>query len=191
MAQASSGIHDQLARRHRAAVRAVAAAFGLSSLLLFVAAVRWISSAARPRTFLDLLDETLGRATPVTAHDPVLVTSLWFGVAFLALGAIYYRRARFTPLRLKAVAGLRGAAGLVETLWKTTVYVALIGAGVAALGFVSSLMTGLFGDTLRAWLISAVVLAYAYPRRGAWRRVVESADGLDDESDADAKGTYA
>jgi hypothetical protein len=169
----------------------VAGAFGLSSLLLLVAAVRWTASAAGPRTLGNLLDETLGRAAPETSPDPVLQISLWLGVAFLALGAIYYRRAKFAPVRLQAIAGLRGAAGLIETLHQTTVRVALIGAAIAALGFVSSLLTGLLGDMLRAWLIAAVVLAYAYPRRGAWRRVVEAADASDLETEPAAKGTFA
>ena len=190
MAQSGSGVvQDELVRRHRASVRAVAGALGLASLLLLAAAVRWAASGTR--TLDQLLDETLGRATPERAHDPFVVMALWFGVAFLALGSIYYRRAKFSPVRLQAVAGLRGAAGLLETLRKTTVRVALVGAAVAALGFVSSLLTGLFGDALRAWLISAVVLAYAYPRRGAWRRVVEAADDLSAAADPEAKGTYA
>lgn len=189
MAQASSGIQDELVRRHRASVRAVAAALGFSSLLLLVAAVRWAASGTR--TLGNLLDETLGRATPERAHDPVVTITLWFGVAFLALGAIYFRRAKFSPLRLQAVAGLRGASGLLKTLQQTTVRVALVGAAIGALGFASTLLTGLFGDMMRAWLISAVVLGYAYPRRGAWRRVVETADDLGAEADPAAKGTFA
>jgi len=189
VAQSSSGIEDELVRRHRAAVRAVAGIFGLSSLLLLVAAVRW--AAAAPRTFGDLVDETLGRAAPEAAPDPVLLMTMWLGVAFLGLGAIYFRRAKFSAVRLQAVAGLRGAAGLLETLHRTTVRVALMGAAVAALGFASSMMTGLCGDMLRAWLIAAVVLGYAYPRRGAWRRVVEATAGPGAEAEPAAKGTFA
>ena len=191
MAQAGNEIRDELVRRHRAAVRAVAGALGLASLLLFVAAVRWISSATEPRTLGQLLDETLGRVAPETSPDPVLLMSLWIGIAFLALSAIYYRRAKFAPVRLNAVAGLRGASGLLRTLQQTTVRVALIGAAIAALGFISSLLTGLFGDMLRAWLIAVAVLAYAYPRRGAWRRVAEAAGEADADAGTAAKGTYA
>ena len=189
MAQASSGRQDELVGRHRASVRAVAAALGLASLLLLVAAVRWAS--AGPRTFADLVDETLGRAAPVTSPDPTLQMSLWLGVAFLGFSSIYYRRAKFAPARLQAVAGLRGESGLIQTLHTTTVRVALIGAAVAALGFVSSLLTGLFGDMLRAWLIAAVVLAYAYPRLAAWRRVVEAAADAEPAAGPAAKGTPA
>lgn len=189
MAQASGGRQDELVRRHRAAVRAVAGALGLASLLLLVAAVRW--AATGPRTLGDLLAETLGQVAPERSPDPVLLMSLWFGVAFLALGAIYYRRAKFAPVRLQAVAGLRGAAGLLATLQQTTVRVALIGGAVAVLGFVSSLLTGLFGDMLRAWLIAVAVLAYAYPRRGAWRRVLAAADDADLDAEPAAKGTFA
>jgi len=191
VAQSSSGIRDELVRRHRASVRAVAGALGLASLLLLVAAVRWIASADGPRTFGDLIDEMLGRAAPETSSDPVLVMSLWIGVILLVIGAVSYRRVKFAPVRLNAVAGLRGASGLLQTLQQTTVRVALIGAVVAALGFVSSLLTGLFGDMLRAWLIALAVLAYAYPRRGAWRRVVEATDEADADAETSAKGTFA
>jgi hypothetical protein len=176
-------------RRHRAAARAVVGVFALASLLLLVAAVRWATAA--PRSFSDLAAETVGRAAPSGAPDPTLLMALWIGVAFLALGAIYFRRAMFAPLRLRAVGGLRGHGGLLMTLYKTTVAVALIGASVALIGFASSLMTGLLGDMLRAWLIAAAVLAYAYPRLGAWRRVVESADEAGAGAEPAAKGTFA
>lgn len=189
MPQASSEIEDELARRHRAAVRAVVGVFALSSLLLVVAAVRWATAA--PRTFGELAAETIGRAAPETTPDPTLMITMWLGAAFLALGAIYFRRAKFSPLRLQAVGGLRGAAGLLATLYKTTVLVAVMGAAVAVIGFASSLMTGLVGDMLRAWLIAAAVLAYAYPRRAGWRRVVEAADGAGAEARPAAKGTFA
>jgi hypothetical protein len=190
VAQAGSGIQDELVRRHRATIRVVNGAFGLASLLAAVAAFRRVVAGGR-MTAGHLLNELLGQVAPDTAPDPVLQISLWLGVAFLAFGAIYYRRTKFAPVRLKAVAGLRGAAGLIETLQKTTVRVALIGVVVAVLGFVSSLLTGLFGDMLRAWLIALAVLAYAYPRRGAWQRVVAAADGADVNTEPAAKGTFA
>lgn len=189
MAQPAGEIRDELVRRHRAALRVVAGVFALSTLFLVVTVARWLSSGGR--TFKDLADETLGRVSPEHAPDPVVLMTMWIVVAFLALGAIYFRRARFSPLRLQAVAGLRGAGGLLATLQKTTMQVALMGAAVAVIGFVSALLTGLAGDMLRAWLISAVVLAYAYPRLGAWRRVVEAADEVGGEADPAAKGTLA
>lgn len=191
MAQASGGIRDELERRRDRALAVVAGVFILATALLMAVVIREALSSLRPMTFKELVAETLGRATPERTPDPVLIMSMWIGIAFLGLGAIYFRRAKFNPVRLQAVAGLGGVAGLLRTLQKTTVSVALMGAAIAALGFVSSLLTGLFGDMLRAWLISAVVLGYAYPRRGAWRRVVESADDLGAEADPAAKGTFA
>jgi hypothetical protein len=191
VAQATSGIRDEVVRRHRASVRVVAGVFALSTLLLVVTAVWWAASSDGPRNFGVVADETLGRVTPERAVDSVLLMSLWLGVAFLGLGAIYFRRTQFAPVRLEAIAGLRGAQGLLASLSKTTVRVALMGAAIAVLGFVSALLTGLLGDMLRAWLIAAVVLAYAYPRLSAWRRVVEAADGLGADAEPAAKGTFA
>lgn len=189
VAQTSSEIQDELARRHGASVRVVAGVFALSTLLLAAVAVWWAASGSK--TFGDLADETLGRATPEKAADPVLMMSMWIGVAFLGLGAVYFRRAMFSPIRLRAIAGLRGAGGLLKTLQKTTVLVALMGAAVAVIGFASALMTGFAGDMLRAWLISAVVLGYAYPRRDAWRRVVEATAEPDAAAEPAVKGTLA
>ncbi len=191
MSQPSSVSRDELVRLHRAAARAVGVVFVIATLLFAVAAVWWATSGLRPATFDSLVDETLGRVTPVKSPDPVLVVSMWIAVAFLALGAISYRRYKFSPVRLKAIAGLRGMSGLLSTLYTTTVRVALIGAAIAALGFASALLTGFFGDMFRAWLIAGAVLAYAYPRREAWQRVAEVADDLDAPGQPAAKGRLA
>jgi hypothetical protein len=169
----------------------IAGVFALSTLLLMAVAITQALDRLRPKTFKELLAEVIGRATPEQSPDPVLMVSLWLGVTFLALGAIYFRRTQFAPVRLQAIAGLRGASGLLATLHKTTVLVALMGAAVTVIGFASALLTGLSGDMVRAWLITAVVLGYAYPRREAWRRVVEAADDLGAEAEPAAKGRFA
>jgi hypothetical protein len=191
VAQASSGIQDELVRRHDRSLAVVGGVFALATILLLIIGVREIFRPLRPMTFKDLVAETLGMAAPEKAPDPVLIMSMWLGVAFLGLGAIYFRRTKFSAIRLRAVAGLRGAAGLLRTLQKTTVLVAMMGAAIAVLGFASALLTGSAGDMLRAWLISTVVLGYAYPRRGAWRRVLEAADSSGVEAEPTAKGTFA
>ena len=136
------------------------------------------------------------------AYDPTIDIALRIAVVFLGLGAVALRRARFSPVRLQAIATLRGASGLLETLQKTTVLVALIAAGIALLGLVLTYvqrgqaedMRGeMFGMPAMVWigLIAVAVLLYAYPRRAAWRRVLQLAEQNDLPDAPPAKGTVA
>jgi hypothetical protein len=76
-------------------------------------------------------------------------------------------------MRLQDIGGLKGTTGLLITLEKTTLQLALLGAGIAALGFIGTLMTGNDVYTYWAGLIAIVVLVYCYPSKKAWQRTVE------------------
>ena len=171
MAQTVEGTQGELARRHAAAARVVSLMFmlalALGALALYVA----------PRVKLEV--------------DPVTANMLLFVILFLALGAIAFRRTRFAPMRLQDVAALRGVEGLLDTLQRTTVLVALIGGLIAVLGFAFALLTRNGANMLYPGVIAAAVLLYAYPRRAAWGAVVRAlADGDADPVRA-AKGTLA
>lgn len=171
MAQSVESTQGELERRHAAAVRVVSAAFmctlGLSALALIVA----------PRLSLNV--------SPVTAN------SLLFVILFFGLGAIIFRRTRFNAMRLQNIAALRGVSGLLETLQRTTVYVALIGGGIALVGFIFTLMTGDGTNMLYPGVIAAAVLLYCYPRRASWQSVIRAlAQGEGDPVRA-SKGTIA
>jgi hypothetical protein len=112
-------------------------------------------------------------------------------IVFLGVGAVYFRRTKFSAMRLRDIAGLRGASGLLETLYRTTVMVVLIGAVIAALGFYITLLTGVGTDMLYMAVIAVVVLIYCYPRRAAWRSVLDAFAGPPDEDTGGAKGTIA
>ena len=169
MAQTVEGIQDELARRHRSAVQVVGAMAALTLLLLALALTGVLRGAVEP--------------------DPQLGGTLRIVAALFALGAIVYRRTRFSTMRLRDIAALRGAGGLLATLQTTTVHVALIGGAIAVMCFVVNLMTN--GDR---WLpvIALAVLFYGYPRRAAWRRVVEAMTGEPNAGSPTAvKGTTA
>lgn len=153
MTQTSDGIQDELARRHGAAVRVVWAVTALTLLLLALA-----------------LTGTLGG---VLEPDPQLGGTLRIVAALFALGAIIYRRTKFSTMRLRDIAALRGPSGLLKTLQATTVRVALIGGGIALMCFVVNLMTRAASDR---WLcvVALAVLFYAYPRRAAWQSVLDA-----------------
>ncbi len=95
-------------------------------------------------------------------------------------------------MRLRDIGALRGAPGVLATLKRTTVLVALIAAVIAALGFLISMMTGFGTDMLYMGVIAVAVLLYCYPRRAAWEAVVRAAaDGEGDDTAGAAKGTTA
>ncbi|HEY0430645.1 MAG TPA: hypothetical protein VGC61_02470 [Pyrinomonadaceae bacterium] len=106
------------------------------------------------------------RANP-SLDIAVRVTILIFG-----LGAIALRRTQFAKMRLQDIAALQGASGLIITLQRTTLRVAMIGAAVAIIGFVSTLVTGAPLYTYQAGVVAAAVLLYGYPVRSSWEQAV-------------------
>jgi nitric oxide reductase large subunit len=172
VAQTAETAQDELARRHAAAVRVVSAVFMLTLALVALALV------LTPRLSFRL-------------YDPLTARSLLFVILFIALGSIVFRRTKFSAMRLRDIAALRGASGLLETLHRTTVYVALAGGVVAVLGFAFTVMTGERANVLYPAVVAAAVLAYGYPRRAAWRGVLDALAEPPDEPAGGAKGTIA
>ena len=84
--------------------------------------------------------------------------------------SIVWRRTKFSALRLKDIAGLQGATGLIGTLEKTTLQVALIAATIVAVGFIATVLTGNEFYTYAGRLIGLVVLLISYPTRSSWTK---------------------
>jgi hypothetical protein len=167
-------IEGELARRHRSAVLMITMMFALTALLVVLA-----YTGVLPRL-------------PAGLYQPVLYGTFWIVILFFGLGAIAVRRARFAPVRLEAVAALRGPTGLLATLQRTTTLVALLGGAIALLGYALTLLTYDTSNMRNAAVIAIAVLVYCYPRRTAWQRVVRAAQqpgGLTEP--APAKGTSA
>jgi hypothetical protein len=149
---------EELDRRHRAASLVV---FGGVALTLALMAIAFSGALA-------------GKLGP----DPTVTGALLIVVVFLGVGAVVLRRTRMNPMRLSDVAALRGPAGLLQSLEKTSLYVSLIGYAVSLIGFVGSMLTPQPDASrslmLRLGVIALAVFLYAYPRRAAWRRLVEA-----------------
>ena len=94
-------------------------------------------------------------------------------ILILGLGSIAWRRTKFSSMRLQDIGALQGSLGLLLTLENTTVQIAFLGAGIALIGFVATLMTGNDLYTYWAAAISLVVLVYCYPTKSSWSRTVE------------------
>jgi len=148
----SKSVQAELARRYRTAVLVV-----IGFLVLDVALVAIAFFAAH----------SLYRP-----GDPSLVMGVWIAIVVFGLGAFVLRRTKFAALRLKDIAAIRGVSGLLKTLQDTTIQVASIGGAIALMGFVWTMLTGDWTNMLRSGGVTAIVLIYCYPFRGAWQRVV-------------------
>lgn len=156
MAQSVETTQDEFSRRYGAAVKVVGAVFLLALLLVALACAGVLVG---PRYL-----------------NPTLDVSTRVAIVFLGVGAVVFRRTRFSSMRLQDIAALRGQSGLLETLQTTTVAVALMGGAIAVLGF---FIATAWKDMLWLGGIAVVVLLYAYPRRSAWARVIRAT--ADDE----------
>jgi len=143
----------ELARRHKAAAVTVAGLLIATVLLSVVAFV------ARPYLIERPPNGSLDIATRII-------------VLFFGLGAVAWRRNRFSPMRLQDIAGLAGVTGLIKTLEKTTIQLAVLAEVIATIGFIVTLITGNELYTYWSCAIAAVVLVYCYPTRSSWLRTV-------------------
>lgn len=114
----------------------------------------------------------LGRPYFTPNPNPTLDIAVRIVILVLGLGAVVWRRNKFQPIRLQSVAGLAGVSGLLKTLEKTTLQLSLLGAAIAAIGFVCTLMTGNERYSYWAGAIAIIVFLYCYPTKTSWLRTV-------------------
>ena len=148
----SASFQSELAHRHKATAKTVL------WLLLAVVLLCVLAFVSR---------NSLTERNSPTLHMPILITILIFG-----LGAIAFRRTKFATMRLQDIAALQGASGLLISLQRTTLQVALIGAAVAAIGFAATLLNGDATYTYRAGVVAAGILLYCYPVRSSWEQAI-------------------
>jgi len=105
-------------------------------------------------------------------NNPSLDIAVRISTLIFGLGAIALRRTQFAKMRLQDIAALQGASGLLITLQRTTLRVAIIGIVIGVLGFVASLVTGIPWYTYQAGVVAVAVLLYGYPVRASWAQAV-------------------
>jgi hypothetical protein len=143
----------EVARRHKATATTVAGLL-ISTVLLSV-----VAFVARPY----LIEKP---------PNPPLDIAVRLLVLALGLGAIVWRRNKFAAMRLQDIAGLAGVSGLVKTLEKTTIQIAVLAEAVATIGFITTLVTGNELYTYWSGAIAAVVLVYCFPTKASWLRTI-------------------
>ena len=104
--------------------------------------------------------------------NPALDIAVRISILFFGLGAIALRRTQFAKMRLQDITALQGASGLLITLQRTTLRVAMVGIAIAVLGFVATLATGTPLYTFQAGVVALAVLLYSYPVRASWEQAV-------------------
>jgi len=142
----------ELARRHKAAATTVLGLL-VATILLSVLAF-------------------LGRPYFTERPNPPLDIAVRIIILVLGLGAVAWRRTKFQPMRLQDIVGLAGVTGLLKTLEKTTLHIALLGAAIAAIGFVSTLVTGNERYSYWSGAIAIIVFIYCYPTKSSWLRAL-------------------
>lgn len=143
----------ELTRRHKAAATTVA---GLVVATILLAVVAYLGR--------DYFRQNPNPSLDIAARITILI---------LGLGSIAWRRTKFSTLRLQDIGALRGPSGLISTLEKTTLQLAMIAAAIVAIGFVCTLLTGNEFYTYTGGAIGLVVLLYCYPTKTSWVKTVQ------------------
>ncbi len=109
----------------------------------------------------------------IPKNNPPLDIAVRITILIFGLGAVALRRTKFATMRLQDIGGLKGPSGLLITLQRTTIQVALLGAVIAIVGFVATLMTGNDFYSYGSGVVAFVVLLYCYPARRSWEQTVK------------------
>src|SRR6266480_1324157 len=94
----------------------------------------------------------------IQRNNPSLDIAVRISILIFGLGAIALRRTQFAKMRLQDIAALQGASGLLVTLQRTTLRVAIIGIVIAVLGFAATIVTGMSIYTYQAGVVAVAVL---------------------------------
>ena len=148
----AANVQSELARRHKTTATTV--------LSLLIAVVLLCVLAFVSKKFL------------TQRSNPSLDIAVRISILIFGLGAIALRRTQFAKMRLQDIAALQGASGLMITLQRTTLRVAVLGTAISIIGFAATLMTGNDFYSYGAGLVAVAVLLYCYPVRSSWEQAV-------------------
>lgn len=149
----SPEVQAELARRHKSAATTVLSLLVASILLSIIA--------------------FLSRPYFIQKPNPPLDIAVRIAILVIGLGAVVWRRTKFQPARLQDIVGVAGVTGLLQTLEKTTIQIALFGATITGIGFISSLVTGNDWYTYWASAIAIILFIYCFPLKSAWNSAVQ------------------
>ncbi|HET6862413.1 MAG TPA: hypothetical protein VFH91_05180 [Pyrinomonadaceae bacterium] len=145
-------VREELIKRHKAASVTIV---GLVVAILLLSIIAYL---ARPY-FRQQVDSSIDLAVRLV-------------VFVLGAGSIVWRRTKFATMRLQDIGSLQGALGVMKTLERTTIQVALLSEGVAVSGFLATAMTGNALYSYWSGVIAIILLVYHYPRRASWNNAL-------------------
>lgn len=148
MDPSSPEVRAELARRHKSAATTVVGLL-VATILLSVVAF-------------------LARPYFIQKPNPPLDIAVRIAILVVGLGSVLWRRTKFAPARLQDIVGVAGVSGLLKTLEKTTVQIALFAVAVTAIGFISTLITGNDWYTYWSSAIAVILFIYCYPMKSSW-----------------------
>jgi hypothetical protein len=96
---------------------------------------------------------------------------IYAGVLILGLWIVVLRRLMMSQAMMNRAA-TRGVGGVLQRLMTVTILIAAAAELVAILGFTFYMLTGDYQYSWRLGVVSLCLLAYAFPRRGEWERIV-------------------
>jgi FtsH-binding integral membrane protein len=144
-----ANVEVELSQRHKVASTTV---IGLLVAIVVLCVIAYVGKAHFPQL-----------------PNPSLEMAVWIAIFVLGLGSIVWRRTKFSTMRLQDIGALQGAPGLLGTLQKTTIQLALAAFAMSAIGFLATLRTGDEFYTYRAGAIAAAfLLLYCYPTKSSW-----------------------
>src|SRR5215470_9281468 len=106
-------------------------------------------------------------------EQPQLRIPFFVAALFLALGSFTFRRTQLRWIKLQAVAGTRGRAGLIKYLVNTTLVSVAMAELIGLLGLVLAFAGAARRDVVTLGIVALIVGLASYPRRLAWERTVD------------------
>lgn len=156
MSYISSANQKTLAARYRLTA-IIVGALGFSSLLYLT--IGWFFAPSMP-----------------SGEYPWLSPNIIVAVVLIAvLFVLFFRRFILSPTRLQSAAQKNGGA-VLSSLYIASLVGAVIGDLVGIIGVIASLMTGVREFSLRLGIAAILLIAYSFPRRTEWERVVAFAE---------------
>jgi hypothetical protein len=150
----AANVPAELSRRHKIAATTVLGLLAVTVLLCIIA--------------------YFGKPYFGQQPNPSFEMAVWITIFALGLGSIVWRRTKFSTMRLQDIGALHGATGLLSTLQKTTILLALAAAAMSAIGFAATVRTGDDFYTYRAGAIAAAFLIlYCYPTKSSWMGTIQ------------------
>lgn len=102
------------------------------------------------------------------------ISALWISIILLAVLSFVLRRVLFSWSKLRKIAEQKGSFGVLVTIQNNTVFLCLIAAIIAVIGFLVTILSGNKLEAFRAGIVVLMVFLFNFPRKAIWQKIVDS-----------------